>query len=73
MKFKVELRYSYRWDDACWIDEIEDGIKPTRFETVTEAETALEEFFVDVRTAVAAGDMDSECDRCDVRIVKAND
>ena len=73
MKYKIELRYFHGWSDADWTDETEYEIKPTRFETKAKARTALERFFSDVRLAVVAGNMDSECDRCSYRIVRASD
>jgi len=73
MRYKIELRYFYGWDDACWTDETDEAIEPTRFRTVAEAKVALDEFFADVRAALIVGDMDSEIDRHDYRIVEAND
>lgn len=47
-----------------------DGItKPSRFETIHQAQAALDEFFADVKVAVAAGDMDTEEVADDYRIV----
>ena len=73
MRYKIELYYIYGWDDAGWSDDTDWETKPTRFETVAEAQTALAEFFADVKMAVATGDMDSEADRADYRIVAVDD
>lgn len=70
MQYKIELRYSYGWDDASWTDETSWETKPTRFGTVDDSQAALDEFFDDVKAAVAAGNMDSEVDRADYRIVE---
>jgi hypothetical protein len=70
MPYKIELRYIYGWDDAEWTEET-DGVEvPLRFRTRDEAMTALEEFFAGIRTAVAAGNMDTEEDLNDYRIVR---
>lgn len=75
MLYKVEMRYSYGWDDACWEESEanETEWKPLRFRSRAEAQTAIEEFLADVKTAVAVGDMDMENDPNDYRIVEARD
>lgn len=70
MKFKIELKYFYGWDDAGWTDNDGAGAQPTRFESATEAQIALEEFFADVAAAVAANGLASGHDRSDYRVVK---
>ncbi|MDB6020690.1 MAG: hypothetical protein JWQ04_547 [Pedosphaera sp.] len=72
MQFKIELKYFYGWDDAGWTDEPDGDTKPTRFETVGRAQEALEEHFAHVKTAVAAGNMDTEENPNDYRIVAVN-
>jgi len=73
IKYKIELRYSYGWDDAGWTDETVHEFKPTRFEAEASAEAALDEFFAEVKGAMALGNMESEHDLCDYRIAKTND
>lgn len=72
MRYKVELKYSYGWDDAGWTDEIDGKIQPTRFQNVAEAEVDLLEFLANVKVAVTAGDMQLGHDLEDYRIVKVN-
>ena len=52
---------------------MDEQIEPLRFPTVNHAQTAIDEFFADVKHALAAGDMDIGEDRDDYRIVAAND
>ena len=73
MAYKIELRYLFGWDDAEWTEEDEGRVKPLRFQTVEAAQTALNEFFSEVKTAVAEGNMDSEEARHDFRIVETED
>ena len=72
MQFKIETLYTYGWDDAEWTEEADGITKPLRFQSVVSAQKALDEFFADVKEAVAAGNMDTEADRNDYRIVAAN-
>jgi hypothetical protein len=70
MQYKIEVIYTYGWDDACWTEETTDGVtRPLRFQTVGSAQVELGEFFADVKDAVAAGDMDSEENPNHYRIV----
>ncbi len=73
MSYKIELRYTSGWDDAGWFDETEGKSKPTRFGTFAEAQVALDDFFADVKSAVAAGDMKTDDDHTDYRIVAVDD
>jgi len=73
MRYQIELRYFYGWDDAGWSEETNTGNQPMRFSTFSEAQVALDEFFDDVKTAVVGGDMDSEANPTDYRIVKSRD
>ena len=73
MRYKIEMRYSYGWDDAGWTDATDSEIIPTRFESMHYAQVALDELFADVKSAVVAGDMDMEEVRDDYRIVAVND
>lgn len=70
MPYKIELRYTYGWDDAGWTDEVDGKTKATRFQTVAEAQADLLEFLAQVKTAVAAGDMQFGHDSEDYRIVE---
>lgn len=69
MPYKVEMKYIYGWDDAGWTDEADEGSKPTRFNSVQEAQAELEDLFADVKAAVTSGDMDIEENPADYRIV----
>jgi len=72
MRYKIQLRYIYGWDDAGWTEEINGIEEPMRFETIEQAQAALEEFFAEITIAVAAGDMDMEENPDDYRIVDAD-
>jgi hypothetical protein len=65
MKYKVELYFSYGWDDAGW--ENDDG--PMRFETEAEAQTEIDELINDVAEAVSLGHMTGNYRREDYRVV----
>ncbi len=69
MQYKIEAIYTYGWDDAGGTEETDGVTKPMRFETVNQAQAALEEFFANVKAAVAAGNMDNEENHSDYRIV----
>ena len=72
MQYKIDVNYTYGWDDACWIEETRDGItRPLRFETVGSAQAALDGFFAEVEDAVAAGNMDTEKNPNHYRVVAA--
>ena len=73
MRYRIELKYSNGWDDAGWTDESDEGTRPTRFSSIDAAQMGLDEFFADVKVAVAAGDMNSEAVRSDYRIVEVDD
>ena len=73
MRYQIEMRYSSGWGDAGWSDETDDENQPMRFASPRDAQTALNKFFADVRAAVVSGDMDSEADWADYRIVDARD
>lgn len=69
------MRYFYGWDDARWEEsEVDDTeLKPLRFHSRVEAQTAIDEFFAEVKEAVVAGDMDMEENPYDYRIVETRD
>jgi hypothetical protein len=69
MQYKIEVLYTSGWDDAEWTEETDGVTKPMRFETVSHAQADLEEFFANVKAAVAAGNMDTEENRNHYRIV----
>jgi len=73
MPYKIELRYAFPWDDAEWTEEDVNGVEtPLRFQTIDEAQAALEAFFALTKEAVAQGNMDVEEDPADYRIVHAS-
>lgn len=69
MQYKVEIKYFNGWDDAGWTEETDSENKPLRFDSMQQAQTELESFFAEVKAAVDSGDMDSEEDPKDYRIV----
>ena len=69
MPYKIEMRYAFRWDDAEWTVEDENGVKPMRFSSIKDAQQAIDDFFADVRDAVVRGDLDIEEDPEHYRIV----
>jgi hypothetical protein len=73
MAYKIELRYFYGWDDAGWTDATDSEIIPTRFESIHQAQVALDKLFEDAKSAVIVGDMDAEETRDDYRIVPVTD
>lgn len=73
MRYKIEALYTYGWDDAGWTEETDAVTKPMRFEAVNQAQAELEEFFENVKAAVAAGNMDTEENRNHYRIVAVNE
>ena len=73
MQYEIELRYFYGWDDAGWTEEIDGLTKPLRFDTAEQAQAGMNEFFADVKAAIAAGDMDTEEVRDEYKIVAVNE
>ena len=73
MQYKIEVIYICGWDDAEWTEETDGVTRPLRFETIGNAQAALDEFFAEVKDAVAAGNMDSEENPNHYRIVVANE
>jgi hypothetical protein len=57
MQYKIEVIYTYGWDDAKWTEETGGVTRPLRFETTGSAQEALDKFFAAVKAAVAAGNM----------------
>lgn len=68
MRYRIDLKYLGGWGNAEWTEEMAGIDKPMRFETVAQARAALEDFFGDVKQAVAAGNMDVEAARSDYRV-----
>ena len=73
MRYRIDMKYWGGWGDAGWTEEKGGNDNPVRFETVSEAQVALDQFFVGVERAVAAGHMDFEAARNDYRIAAATD
>jgi hypothetical protein len=73
MRFKVQVRYTYGWDDAGWTEGVGVESEHLRFQSVNDAQAALEQFFNQVKEAVAAGNTDTEEVREDYRIVATDD
>jgi hypothetical protein len=69
MQYKIEVIYSHGWDDAEWTEETDGETRPLRFETLDSAQVALDEFFRNVKAAVDTGNMDTEENRNNYRIV----
>jgi hypothetical protein len=70
MLYKVEMKYLYGWDDANWTEENDEVRKPMRFESIHRAQSKIDDFFAKVKAAIAAGDMDTEENSNDYRIVE---
>ena len=68
MRYKIELKCVFCWDDAGWTEETDGVTRPLRFATVDEAQEALDKYFAHVKTAVLAGNMDTEAVSDDYRI-----
>jgi len=73
MKYKIEREFSYGWDDAGWIDEIDGIATPVRFNTYEEAEAELCDHINMISEAVDCGDMDEYEDISEYRIVEDKD
>ena len=74
MKYKIEARYVFGWDDAGWAESVGSAgsrWKPLRFRTRAAAEAALREYFEAVKKAVALGAMDREERAADFRVAEA--
>ena len=69
MQYKIEAIYTCGWDDACWTEETDGITRPLRFETISNAQTALDIFFANVKAAVVAGNLDTEENPYHYRIV----
>jgi hypothetical protein len=73
MRYKIELKYTYGWDDAGWTDETRHKVEPVRFASAAEAHLALREYFEFRKAAVADGNMDSDAESSGCRIVESDD
>jgi hypothetical protein len=69
MQYKIEVIYTYGWDDAEWTEETDGVTRPLHFETIASAQTTLDKFFANVKAAVAVGNMDTEENQNHYRIV----
>lgn len=65
--YKVEMQYSYGWDDAGWTE----NDKPMRFKTKAAANKEIEEFVENTNDAVARGDMECGHEISEFRVVPA--
>jgi hypothetical protein len=73
MEFKIEVLYTYGWDDARWTEEGPDGVtKPLRFKSTDSAQEGLNDYFLEVRKAVAVGNLEKEENPNHYRIVPLN-
>lgn len=70
MCYKVEMKYLCGWDDANWTENNDEGSRPMRFESIHLAQSAIDDFFAEVKAAIAAGDMDTAENSKDYRIVE---
>ena len=72
-KYKIEQKFIHGWDDAGWAEEINGVEKPLRFPNHAAAEKEIKDLITSVKEAVAAGDMESEYNPEDYRVMEAND
>lgn len=70
MRYKVEMKYFYGWDDAGWTEDSDEASRPMRFETVHQGQAELNGFFSNVKAAVTSGSMGIEENPKDYRIVE---
>lgn len=68
VKYKIECRFAYGWDDATWHD---DGQAPAVFETRAAAQEAINEHVECSAAAFAAGDLEEAYRADDYRITEA--
>lgn len=70
--FKIEMNFTYGWDDAGWTETDPDSDKerPCRFLTREAAQAAIDEFIKDQHEAVDAGDMADKYDPEDYRVME---
>lgn len=73
MPYKIELLYFSGWADAEWTKERDGHTEPLHFHTADEAQSALGDFFADVKWAVAGGNMDTDESAADYRIAFVSD
>ena len=69
MKYKIEYEFAYGFDDAGWMEDD----KPLLFDSVEEAQQAIDEHLADISEAVANGDMLEEEDEEAFRIVPCDE
>jgi hypothetical protein len=65
--FKVEMNFTYGWDDAGWTN---NGL-PWRFQTRAEAQQEIDELIEDTAEAASMNYMDETYSKEDFRIVEA--
>lgn len=72
--FRVEMLFSYGWDDAGWNVDDGSGPKPERFTSVTAANEEIADHCRTMRGAIRAGDMQGPADKPeDFRVVPTMD
>jgi len=65
MKYEIQTQFIYGWEN-CW----EHDGKPEYFNSVKEAQSALDDFFEEMDSAYFNGEIEDRYDRSDYRIVK---
>lgn len=69
VKYAVETQMLGTWEN-CWTEILEDGTeRPEYFDSITEAQAAIDQHLADVAFAVRCGDMAEEYDPDDYRVV----
>ncbi len=71
--WKVETKFSYGWDDACWTETVGMVDRPQRFATKADADAAIDEMIVEQHEAVERGNMQEKYNRADYRSVECSD
>ena len=65
MTYEIQTQFIYGWEN-CW----EHDGKPEYFNSVKEAQSALDDFFEEMDSAYFNGEIEDRYDRNDYRIVK---
>jgi len=65
MTYEIQTQFIYGWEN-CW----EHDGKPEYFNSVKEAQSALDDFFEEMDSAYFNGEIEDRYDRSDYRIVK---
>lgn len=68
--YKVEMCFSYGWDDAGWRVSTDKGDRPTRFHSVKAAEAEIRDHISSMKDAIKHGYMQGPADKfSDYRVV----